>query len=53
MKLTVIGAGNMGGALIKGWAKSGKVENVTIADKNEALLAQFKADSLAHAAGLG
>ena len=44
MKLTVIGAGNMGGALIKGWAKSGKVENVTIADKNEALLAQFKAD---------
>lgn len=44
MKLTVIGAGNMGGALIKGWAKSGKVANITIADKNEALLAQFKAD---------
>ncbi len=42
MKLTVIGAGNMGGALIKGWAKSGKVESITIADKNEALLAQFK-----------
>ena len=42
MKLTVIGAGNMGGALIKGWAKSGKVGNITIADKNEALLAQFK-----------
>ncbi len=44
MKLTVIGAGNMGGALIKGWAKSGKVENLTIADKNEQLLAQFKSD---------
>ncbi|MCH5175731.1 MAG: pyrroline-5-carboxylate reductase [Prevotellaceae bacterium] len=42
MKLTVIGAGNMGGALIKGWAKSGKVEHITIADKNEALLAEFK-----------
>ena len=44
MKLTVIGAGNMGGALIKGWAKSGKISNITIADKNEALLAQFKQD---------
>lgn len=42
MKLTVIGAGNMGGALIKGWAKSGKVSSITVADKNEALLAQFK-----------
>lgn len=34
----------MGGALIKGWAKSGKVESITIADKNEAFLAQFKQD---------
>lgn len=42
MKLTVIGAGNMGGALIHGWAKSGKIESITIADKNEALLADFK-----------
>lgn len=42
MKLTVIGAGNMGGALIHGWAKSGKVEHITIADKNEALLKSFK-----------
>jgi len=42
MKLTVIGAGNMGGALIHGWAKSGKVESITISDKNEALLANFK-----------
>ena len=44
MRLTVIGAGNMGGALIKGWAKSGKIDNITVADKNEALLAQFKQD---------
>ncbi|MBQ9641350.1 MAG: pyrroline-5-carboxylate reductase [Bacteroidaceae bacterium] len=44
MNLTVIGAGNMGGALIKGWAKSGKLASITIADKNEALLAQFKQD---------
>ena len=44
MKLTVIGAGNMGGALIKGWAKSGKIDNITVADKNETLLAQFKQD---------
>ncbi|MCQ2374765.1 MAG: pyrroline-5-carboxylate reductase [Salinivirgaceae bacterium] len=42
MKLTVIGAGNMGGALIHGWAKSGKVDNITIADKNEQLLDSFK-----------
>lgn len=42
MKLTVIGAGNMGGALIHGWAKSGKVDSITIADKNEQLLADFK-----------
>lgn len=42
MKLTVIGAGNMGGALIHGWAKSGKVESITIADKNEKLLESFK-----------
>lgn len=42
MKVTVIGAGNMGGALIHGWAKSGKLEALTIADKNEALLQSFK-----------
>ncbi|MBR2204479.1 MAG: pyrroline-5-carboxylate reductase [Prevotella sp.] len=42
MKVTVIGAGNMGGALIHGWAKSGKLESLTIADKNETLLQSFK-----------
>lgn len=41
MKLTVIGAGNMGGALIHGWAKSGQVEHITIADKNQTLLDCF------------
>lgn len=42
MKITVIGAGNMGGALIHGWAKSGALDSITIADKNENILAQFK-----------
>lgn len=42
MKITVIGAGNMGGALIHGWAKNGMAKDLTIADKNEALLASFK-----------
>ena len=42
MNITVIGAGNMGGALIHGWAKSGKLSSITISDKNEALLASFK-----------
>ena len=32
----------MGGALIHGWAKSGKLYSITISDKNEALLASFK-----------
>lgn len=32
----------MGGALIHGWAKSGQVDHITIADKNEALLAKFQ-----------
>ena len=42
MKVSVIGAGNMGGALIHGWAKSGKLSQLTIADKNETLLQSFK-----------
>lgn len=42
MRLTVIGAGNMGGALIHGWAKSEQIEQITIADKNEGLLASFQ-----------
>ena len=31
----------MGGALIHGWAKSGKLESITIADKNEKVLESF------------
>ena len=42
MNITVIGAGNMGGALIHGWAKSRKA-TLTISDKNEQLLASFAA----------
>ncbi len=42
MRLTVIGAGNMGGALIHGWAKSEKIDQITISDKNEELLSKFK-----------
>lgn len=42
MNITVIGAGNMGGALVHGWAKSGKLGSLTVADKNEQLLASFK-----------
>ncbi len=33
MKIAVIGAGNMGGALVRGWAKSGAVESIRVADK--------------------
>ncbi|MBR4643840.1 MAG: NAD(P)-binding domain-containing protein, partial [Bacteroidaceae bacterium] len=41
MRVAVIGCGNMGGALIHGWAKSKEV-TLTIADKNEVLLESFK-----------
>lgn len=30
MKITVIGGGNMGGALVKGWAKAGMSANLTV-----------------------
>lgn len=32
----------MGGALIQGWAKSGQLDSITIADKNEQLLESFQ-----------
>ena len=48
MKIAVIGAGNMGGALIKGWAKAAQrdggngllssLEDIHIADRNKAVL---------------
>ena len=30
MKITIIGAGNMGGALVKGWVKAGMTSNITV-----------------------
>lgn len=41
MKVTLIGVGNMGGALAHGWMKSTKVQ-LTIADKNATLLQSFQ-----------
>ena len=45
MKITVIGAGNMGGALVKGFVKSGAVcaKDVTVSDVSEANLARIGA----------
>lgn len=40
MKVALIGAGNMGGALAHGWLKSKQI-TLTIADKNERLLQEF------------
>ena len=40
MKVTVIGAGNMGGALIKGWAKNTEIE-LTITAKTDDTLNRF------------
>ncbi len=42
MKVAVIGAGNMGGALVRGWAKSGKLECISVADKCAETLADLK-----------
>ena len=39
-KVTLIGAGNMGGALAHGWLKAGQT-SLTIADKNEQILRQL------------
>ena len=54
MKIAVIGAGNMGGALIKGWAKAASkkaegsvIENlscINIADRAETILQRFNQD---------
>ena len=44
MKITVVGAGNMGGALARGWAKSAEVgaENITVSDLNQDTLKKIK-----------
>ena len=38
MKITVIGAGNMGGALVKGWAKAGLSTNLTVTARTQETL---------------
>lgn len=44
MKLTIIGAGNMGGAMIKGWATCGKFDasDITVADKRPETLEKYQ-----------
>ncbi len=46
MKLGFIGAGNMGGAIIRGFIKSGKTsaENINVIRKNEKALEEMKAE---------
>lgn len=44
MKVTVIGAGNMGGALIRGWARSNANMELTVTAKTKATLDRLKAD---------
>lgn len=46
MKITVVGAGNMGGALARGWAKSEKVGAgcITVSDLNQETLKKIKGE---------
>ncbi len=44
MKITVIGAGNMGGALIKGWIRAGLAGDLTITAQTQTTLDKFKKD---------
>lgn len=44
MKIAVIGAGNMGGALIKGWAKSGLTTDLIITAQTKKTLDRFAQD---------
>ena len=44
MKVSVIGAGNMGGALLRGWAKAGIIEKLIACDKNENVLQQLQTE---------
>ena len=41
MKITVIGAGNMGGALVHGWCKAGLASQITITARTQATLERF------------
>lgn len=42
MKITVIGAGNMGGALIKGWIRAGLASDLTITAQTKTTLDKFQ-----------
>ncbi len=42
MKITVIGAGNMGGALIRGWIRAGLSSNLTITARTKETLDGYK-----------
>ena len=44
MKIAVIGAGNMGGALIKGWAKSGLTTDLIITAQTKKTLDRVAQD---------
>ena len=41
MKIAVIGSGNMGGALVKGWCKAGLASDITITARSQATLECF------------
>lgn len=41
MKITVIGAGNMGGALVKGWCRAGLAQDLTITARTLATLERY------------
>lgn len=40
MKITIIGAGNIGGSLVRGWSKQG-LHELTISDLNEEILSRY------------
>ena len=42
MKIAVIGCGNMGGALVKGWGASGMAEDITITAKTQSTLDTYQ-----------
>ncbi len=44
MKIAVIGAGNMGGAMIKGWCKAGLGSDITVTAHTQATIDKFKAE---------
>jgi pyrroline-5-carboxylate reductase len=44
MKITVIGAGNMGGALIKGWIRAGLSADLTVTAQTQKTLDRFVSD---------